>query len=275
MRLYFIRPDVEALRKEHMLVDMHFHTCYSHDCSTPIEQIAERARQMGVQIAITDHNTINGVIAGMKVAPDVFRPAVEITTAEGKDVIPYFYSQDELVEFFNSRIKRHIKAKSSLRSTSTGITMAELMDELQRVNAVVTLPHPFAVMPRRSYTFFQNKERRPLLRHVHAIEVINQALMHKQNLAAAGWALQFNKSIVGGTDAHILKPLGSAFTVSNAQGWEEFLDGIREKQVAVIGEERKLHHQVMDSAKNATRLLTTKANVLRASRMRRDGVGLT
>lgn len=271
MRIDFTKPDIDSLRKEHMLVDMHAHSAYSHDCSTPLDQIVARARKLGVHVALTDHNNISGVLAGMRLAPDVFFPAIEITTKEGKDVIPYFYSVGELTDFYDSVVKKYVVRKSSLRSSATKISMADLLDALSRENCLVTLPHPFAVRPRRSYAFFKHPERRKLLRHIHAFEAINQTMLHRQNLAAIGWATQFDKAMVAGSDAHSLSPIGTTFTVAQATDWESFLNDVRVRRVMLIGEEKPLRKQVLDATKNATRLIAQKASILKNGSFRRHG----
>jgi predicted metal-dependent phosphoesterase TrpH len=265
MRVYFAKPDIDQLRESYMLVDMHFHSQFSFDSSTPVANIVKKAQALGVHVALTDHNSIAGVLAAERIAPGVIKPAIEICTSEGKDVIPYFYSVGELEEFYNKVMKCNIKKKTSLQSNACEITMPELMDELARYNCVVNIPHPFAVPPRRSYKFFAN-EHRALLKHVHAVEVINQTMLHKQNLAAVGWAMQFDKAMVGGSDGHNEKPLGSCFTVAKAQSWEEFLNEVKRKQIGVIGEERKFRHQVV----NATNLLREKARIISNLKMRRE-----
>jgi predicted metal-dependent phosphoesterase TrpH len=257
MRVYFQKPNIPTLSKQFMLVDMHFHSKFSFDSSTPVEAIVKRAQELGVRVALTDHNSIGGVLAAQRIAPDVVMPAIEICTAEGKDVIPYFYSASELEDFYTRTLKPCLRRKTSIQSNASTMPMAELLDELRSRNCVVSLPHPFAVPPRRSYRFFS--ANRQLLKQVHAFEVINQTMLHKQNLSAVGWAMQFDKSMVGGSDGHNIHPLGSCFTFARADNWEEFLDEVKRKRVAVIGEERKLRHHVM----NATNLLREKARILR------------
>lgn len=265
MRVYFTKPDIETLRKDYMLVDMHFHSRHSFDSSTPVDSIIRRAQELGVHVALTDHNTIAGVLAAERIAPGIIKPAIEVCTQEGKDIIPYFYTAAELEDFYTKVLKPRLRRKTSLQSNAMPITAEELLDELRRRNCVVSVPHPFAVPPRRSYRFFSNGNRH-LLKHVHTVEVINQTMLHKQNLAAIGWAMQFDKGMVGGSDGHNLAPLGSAFTISRAQSWEEFLDEVRKKHVAVLGEERKLRHHVL----NATNILREKAKILSNMRMRKE-----
>ena len=265
MRAYFTKPDIARLRREgNTLVDMHAHSEYSHDCRTPLALVIEKARAEGYCVALTDHNRVDGVATAMRMrAHDTIMPGIEITTKEGKDVIAYFYRHKDLLAFYEKRLRGHIKRKSSIRSGATGITMAALLDELRKEECVICLPHPFAMRPRRSYGHFRRKKNRGLLEHVHAIEVINQALLHRQNLAAVGWATELGKPIVAGSDAHTIKALGTALTVGTAKDWAGFLDQVKERKVFVIGEERKFRHQMVDSVKNGTRVLATKARILR------------
>jgi predicted metal-dependent phosphoesterase TrpH len=264
MSVRFAKPDVDALTKDRMLVDMHFHSNYSGDCSTPVSQIVQAAKSMGVYVALTDHNSISGVLAAEKISPGTIKPAVEICTAEGKEVIPYFYTVKELEEFFNRVVKPRLRRKTGLRSNATDLPMAELLDELSKVRCVVVIPHPFAIPPRRNYTFFMR--HRELLEKIHGVEVINQSMIHKQNLSSVGWAMQLDKAVIAGSDGHILPALGSAFTVAKAKTWEEFLDCVKRKEVSVVGEERLLRHQML----NATTIFKEKARIIKNMRKDRE-----
>jgi predicted metal-dependent phosphoesterase TrpH len=257
VNIRFAKPDIDELRKEYMLVDMHFHSNYSGDCSTPVSQIIAQARKLGVQLALTDHNAIGGVLAAEKMAPGLVMPAIEICTTEGKEVIPYFYNVRELEAFYNRVVKPKLRMKSSLQSNTTNLLMEELLDELSRENCVVSIPHPFALPPRRNYAFFM--KHRELLKHVHAVEVINQTMLHRQNLSSLGWGMQMDKALLAGSDGHVLPALGSAFTMAKAQNWEEFLNCVKRKQLVVVGEERLLRHQMV----NAKNLLTEKAKIMK------------
>ncbi|MDD9954151.1 MAG: PHP domain-containing protein [Candidatus Woesearchaeota archaeon] len=256
MNAHFGMPDVVALTKQYMVVDMHFHSKHSHDSSTRIKDIIRKCRELGVFVALTDHNSINGVLEAQELAPGVIKPGVEITTRDGKDLLCYFYSYKELEYFFNAVVQPHIKKKNSLRSGKSGIRMTHLLDELKDYNVVTAAAHPFGVGPRRSYPWF--KKRPDVLKQVTAVEVVNQAILHKQNLAALGWAMQHDKAIVGGSDGHVLQMLGSAFTYSKATSWENFLDNIKKHKNEVVGEERKLHQHAV----NMGRILKEKAKVI-------------
>lgn len=266
MRVRFERPNIPSLRKEYMLVDMHFHSRYSQDSSTSIAAIVDRARELGVLVALTDHNSIQGVLEAHKIAPGRVQPGVEITTKEGKDVLIYFPTVAGLEEFFTRVVKPYVKIKSSIGSGKIGIPIAHLLHELAKEDCLVVLAHPFAVGPRRSYRLFRGRSE--LLRRVHAFEAVNQAVPHKQNLAAIGWAMQHDMSLVGGSDGHVLSMLGSAVTAAKAKSWPEFLRQIKRKRVLVIGEERKMRSHVV----NMTRILREKVRILE-NRNIRKGLG--
>ena len=254
MRIYFEQPNIATLREQHFIVDMHFHSRYSQDSSTPVDDILRKAEQLGITVALTDHNSIAGVLYANKIASGVIQPAIEVCTAEGKDIIPYFYTVDDLEEFYDTVLRPNIQRKSSLRSGATKITTQHLLEELKTRNCVISLPHPFAVPPRRSYSHFIKEENKELLNSIDVFEAINQTMIHKQNLSAIGWAVQHKKGIVGGSDGHILKPLGAAVTYSTAANWQEFLDDVKARRVMIAGEERGIGHQMM----NATRILKEK-----------------
>ena len=54
-RVLFERPDLNELTRDCAVVDMHFHSLLSdgHDL---VEDIAARVLELGIGIAVTDHN---------------------------------------------------------------------------------------------------------------------------------------------------------------------------------------------------------------------------
>ena len=88
-RVLFDRPDLAQLTQTHTVVDLHFHSHYS-DGLNGVAKIAERARKLGIGIAITDHNEIRGALE-MEQYGDIFSiPGIEITSAEGSHLLVYF-----------------------------------------------------------------------------------------------------------------------------------------------------------------------------------------
>lgn len=264
MKVAFAPPQIPQLRQQGMLVDMHFHSGYSHDSSTSVASIIEKCQALGVHVALTDHNTIRGVRAAEQLAPGVIKPAIEVTTREGKDILLYFAAYQDLEDFHSAIIEPHVRSKSSLRSGRTSLPIKDLLEAARHWECVVALAHPFAIGPRRSYPFFRNGAGRDLLDGIDAIEVVNQAIPHRRNLTAIGWAAQEGKTAIGGSDGHILGMLGSAFTIADASDWRGFLGRVKEGQVMVVGEERKLHHHVA----NMGRILREKGRVMENRRIR-------
>ncbi len=58
-RIQFERPNLAELKKENTVVDLHFHSHYSDGYNT-VEAIARKAHDLGIGIAVTDHNEIRG-----------------------------------------------------------------------------------------------------------------------------------------------------------------------------------------------------------------------
>jgi len=72
---------------------------------------------------------------------------------------------------------------------------------------------------------------------VPAVETLNGAMPQLHNIWAARFAVANRKAPVGGSDAHALFSLGSAFTeVPGARNKEEFVAGLRSRRARVCGE---------------------------------------
>jgi hypothetical protein len=154
MDLNFARPVVEELSKELFVADMHFHTTYSHDCTTSVKEIIERAKKLGIYVAFTDHNKIGGVIEARRFKDAPVIPGIELCSEEGKEVIAYFYDDKELEAFFNRYIKPGLKEKNALQSTRTPYSMNQLLIWLRQYECILHIPHPFGPQPRKSFLFF-------------------------------------------------------------------------------------------------------------------------
>ena len=103
----FRKPPLRKLEKEGLFgVDMHFHTRYSLDAISRIPAAVKKAQKKGFGFAITDHNTIKGVLAAkphMKTTTIV--PGIEITCNNGNHRLAYFYDIKELEQFFSKRLE--------------------------------------------------------------------------------------------------------------------------------------------------------------------------
>jgi predicted metal-dependent phosphoesterase TrpH len=74
------------------------HTDWSHDCSTPTEDLLDHAERIGLgAIAVTDHNAFGGALEAIELARDrdlVVIPGEEVKTDGQGEVIGLFLSEE-------------------------------------------------------------------------------------------------------------------------------------------------------------------------------------
>ncbi len=248
----FQKPQHSSILQEgYSAVDMHNHSEYS-DTTTPITTIAKKARKQGIGLALTDHNEVAGNIKLAQDNPDLLVvPGLEITTKEMAHVLTYFYSHDELQDFFNTHIK---DSRGGNPNLATKVSVTDLLDMTKDYNCVIAPAHPFA-FPKR-FSFISAMERgfvdKKVLKSLHGVEVICGANLRHMNHCAVDWAEELNKATIGGSDAHTLGSLGSVVTVSEGSTVEEVLHAIKRKKTSVVGSEAKFYQRPLSVAKIAS-----------------------
>ena len=87
------KPNHFLLRKQGFTsVDMHLHSNYS-DGSANVTSLLKKAKKLGIGLAITDHNGVQGALKAWNNMYGVLViPGMEFTCAEGFHVLTYFYS---------------------------------------------------------------------------------------------------------------------------------------------------------------------------------------
>jgi hypothetical protein len=213
--------------------------------------IIKLARKLGIAVAITDHNQVGGALEAARFKDVTVIPAIEICTAEGKEVIPYFYDAGQLQEFYERRLAPFMKEKNALRSNRTSVGLKELLAMLDEEECIVSLPHPFAPQPRQSYRYLSRSHE--LVAQVDLIEAFNQMMTRRANLAALGWAVQLHRGVVGGSDGHTLKRLGGGVTVTQATTVAEHLDLLTKGETHIYGTELKAHQRMLSYASTTVR----------------------
>lgn len=240
-----------TLQQGFTLVDMHNHSAYS-DTTTPIKTIAKKARKLGISLSLTDHNEVAGNIRLAKENPDLLViPGMEITTKEMAHVLTYFYSHNEMQDFF----RKHIKdSRGGNPNLATNVSVTDLLDISKNYNCVVAPAHPFA-FPKR-FSFISAMERgfvdKSVLQSLHAVEVICGANLRYMNKCAVDWAQALDKATIGGSDSHSIGTLGSVVTATEGSTIEEVLNSIKKKQTAVMGTEAKFYQRPLPLAKIAS-----------------------
>lgn len=220
-KLIFKKPNIKKLRaKGYMLVDMHMHTNASSDCSTNLSSILKKAKTLGIGIAITDHNVIDSAIEAVDDKEGVLViPAVEVNAKYGHHVLFYFYSTKELIRFYKNEVKKQIARK----------TPEELIDLKTKYNCVVGIAHPTGHEPWHRFKVNFN------VNNLDCFETINGSCSKQRAKIGASLAIKNNKGMIGGSDAHTIRKIGSVLTCVKAKTIKEFLDGIRANRTIVIG----------------------------------------
>lgn len=245
-RVRFQRPPFKELNQAYTVVDLHFHSRYS-DGLNDIPAIADRVRQLGIGVAITDHNAIDGAVEIARY-PDIFTiPGIEITAKEGAHLLAYFYTIDELIDFYEFELEPYLGKEVM---SSAAMTMETIIACARKYRAVIVFPHPFCA----AYTgvcnpVFKRARQQSLLAMADGVEVINAGNVHRWNLESTVLGFNMNTGFTGGSDGHNLFQLGRAVTYAACKkDRTAFLDAILEKRTWVIGKEINLFRKVTSNS---------------------------
>ncbi len=238
-KIIFSSPDFEKLNKQgYICVDMHFHSTHSDGAST-VKQILEKARNLNIGVAITDHNQINGAVeAYSRKEKDAFIiPGIEVKSTELVDVLFYFYDIEELKKFYEKEILP--KKQRLLHTTRTTLTLNEVIGLSEKYKCIISVAHPFGYQLRSNIRgVFEKYES--LLEKCDIFEAMNGGNNRKNNMKSVNYIKKNNKGYTGGSDGHSIYPLGNIVTCSKAKNVEEFLDNIKNKKNIVVGKEARL-----------------------------------
>ncbi len=197
--------------RDWIAVDLHMHTDWSHDCSTPTAELLDRAEQIGLDgIAVTDHNAFGGALEAVELARGgdlIVIPGEEVKTDGQGEVIGLFLEEE---------IPR-------------GMSFAETIQAIREQGGLVYLPHPFD----RLHAI---PDPATLHRHVAEIdvfEVFNARLLRDSfNDEALRFARKYRLLQGAGSDAHVLQGVGTgAVRMRQFDGPEEFLLSLRTAEV--------------------------------------------
>lgn len=154
---------------------------YSYDSLTTPSKIVKAAEKRGLNgIAITDHNTIKGALVVSKFNTSLYVIiGSEIKTEQG-DIIGLFINEEITSKYFD-----------------------DVVNEIKDQDGLVVLPHPY-----KKNTEIPND----LLSKVNLIETFNGRLTPELNYKAQVLAKEKGIPIIGGSDAHLSKSIGSVKT---------------------------------------------------------------
>lgn len=175
-----------------MRYDLHMHTHYSR-CSNlrpdTLLKLAQKRKLDG--IAITDHHEIKGALEVKKLNKSKnFEVVVgeEISTNYG-DVLVYYLSEKIYkIDFY------------------------EVVDEVKRQNALITIAHPYRTTIIHNHKFQIPIEK--IKNKIDAIECFNARMMYpSDNRKAEETADKLGIAKTAGSDAHFFFEIGTAYTI--------------------------------------------------------------
>jgi predicted metal-dependent phosphoesterase TrpH len=251
----FEEPDINKINQRHTVVDMHVHTLHS-DGQNTVAQIAKRAKELGIGVAITDHNEIQGAIE-MDTHKDVLSiPGIEITSREGTHILVYFYSIQSLKRFYKRDIAPNM-GTNIMRSTA--LSIESIVSRARKFKSVIIFPHPYSA----AYTgicnhYFGDKRLKKILAAVDGVEAINAENLNKWNLKSTVLGFNLSKGMTGGSDAHKLDHIGGVVSYADCRASTgHFLDAVKTGQTQVVGKEIAMLHKV---SSNGAKLKTNWQN---------------
>ncbi len=233
---HFSIPALAEIReKGYMPVDMHIHTHHS-DAAIRIPSLLTRAKHLGTGVAITDHNEVQGAVEACEDPQGVLViPGIELSALEGPHILLYFYSADELADYFNTHIRGTLRKSQYM---ALQLSVEKILKSAEDYHCVKVAAHPFGYfgINRGILKCIDNKTLPAgTIDHLDGIEVICGGMNRETNEKAARYAGEHNFPITGGSDAHVLPSVGSVVTCVKAETVEGFLNGILKKESIVIG----------------------------------------
>ncbi len=168
-----------------MIVDLHNHAELSRNTTAKLQDYLRRARELGVGVAITEHNRLyrrGGEIAGVSVFL-----GMEILNDYGDFLV--FGAPEDCVAFRN---------------------IFALIDYVHRSGGVIIAAHPFA--GHGVFRAVDSEMGHRIIAQVDAVEVLNGRASAEANARAWQVAAAHGKPGVGGSDAHSSEEMFRAAT---------------------------------------------------------------
>jgi hypothetical protein len=188
---------------------MHVHTKYSYDAFITSKELVKFSKKRGLDgVAITDHDTVDGLREFSKIKGLLVIPGVEITTSQG-----------------------HVLALNVNTFFRPGLSFAETVDQIHDTGGLAVVAHPTA--------FFKGiSEERLLDENFDAIEVINASAVPFSFSVRKNRKIAVNLNLpqIGGSDAHQGPEVGMAYTVIDAEtGVEGVIKAVKNGAVTPFG----------------------------------------
>jgi predicted metal-dependent phosphoesterase TrpH len=191
-----------------MKMDLHVHTCYSHDSLTSLEDVIAACRRRGLdKVAITDHNTIAGAVALHELAPELVIVGEEIKTSHG-EVIAFFVEEE----------------------VPAWLPPEETITRLRAQGAIIGVPHPLDRLRREAMGL---EALLTIIDRVDCLEGFNaRCILPGDNRRALALARERGLPVTAGSDAHSPMEIGAAYVEMPPFGRkDEFLHSLAQARI--------------------------------------------
>ncbi|MDW8048325.1 MAG: CehA/McbA family metallohydrolase [Nitrososphaerota archaeon] len=172
-------------------IDLHVHTCYSHDCATSLKDVLLFAKRNGLNgVAITDHDTIEGAIRLVEMGDTdgiIVLPGIEVSTLQG-----------------------HILGINLRTNIPSHQDITETVKMIHEAGGIAIAAHPSAI-----YKNGVGLRKNLISFGIDAIEVINSQAFPFSLLTYLNRRLASKYSLpqTGGSDSHIPETIGLSYTL--------------------------------------------------------------
>jgi len=186
-------------------VEIHVHTWYSFDSNARLEQIEQRAEELGLDcVAVTDHDSIEGALR--------LRSRGNMGIVIGEEISTRF--GDIIGLFLNERIE-------------PGLSPEETIAAIRGQGGLVYIPHPF---DRQRKTRLFKAALEQCIDGIDILEVWNgRTRLEEDNVRAARFAEEHSLLPAVGTDAHRPGEMGRANMIMNPfEDAAGFMQALRE-----------------------------------------------
>jgi predicted metal-dependent phosphoesterase TrpH len=210
-------------RKEWNLVDMHHHSTVSDGGAKP-QTLAKIFLRRKIGLCLTDHNQIRGSLY-LRRYKDLFTiPSIEITSSQAKDILAYFRSYDDLIEFWKNRIQFHVKPFLILSMNKTDVDTMDVIDAIHDYNGVAIMAHPFCYPPKRSAHLLGDKE---FVKKIDGIEGVNFCSGRYRKTMRR--IKSYHKPMTAGSDSHMVSQCNT-LTLSREFDRDDYIDSIMKRK---------------------------------------------
>jgi predicted metal-dependent phosphoesterase TrpH len=216
---------------ENVKCDMHVHSYFSGACTTPFvgkfcresysdpDQVYSQLQRRGMNLfTLTDHDAIEGS-EGLRRHPDFFL-SEELTCRmpSGTEVHIGVY------DFHERQHAQLLQRRNDLIALLMYLTERRIFFSINHVFSSVT-----GRREAEDFAWFQE--------YFPAVETRNSHMLEATNGYAARLAERWDKIAIGGSDAHALASVGTAYTeVPGARDKDEFFAGLKSGMGRVAGE---------------------------------------